>query len=127
MADNRLEDIVIDEDEEEEEGEQNGRKLSSKNFYVGPIYLSEFIAALKLGGTAAGVYALIHHRTQYSRREWVTLRPRVLEQWGISVRAKTYALKRLEEAGLIITERPKGYSLKAQLVRKPKNWKPRKA
>ena len=35
---------------------------SSKDFYVGPIYLSEFIAALKLGGKTVGVYALIHHR-----------------------------------------------------------------
>jgi len=79
-----------------------------------------------LGGkTAAVLYLLIHYRTAYSGREWVTLRPRVLKEWGISVEAKTGALKRLERAGLITVERPKGYSLKAQLVRKPKGWRPR--
>ena len=73
-----------------------------------------------------GVYALIYHRTAYSRREWVTLPTCVLEEWGISVEAKTDALKRLEQAGLVTVRRPKGYSLQVQLVRKPKGWKPRK-
>jgi hypothetical protein len=73
-----------------------------------------------------GVYTLIHHRTVYSRRRWITLPPYVLEGWGISVGAKVDALKRLTLAGLIAVRRPKGRSLQVELLRKPQNWDPRK-
>jgi hypothetical protein len=102
------------------------RRRSAEEFFIkGPIPLAEYILALKLGGKTVGVYTLIHHRTVYSRRKWITLPTYVLEEWGISVGAKVDALKRLAQAGLITVRRPKGRQLQAQLLRKPKNWKPR--
>jgi hypothetical protein len=104
------------------------RRRPIEEFFIkGPIPVADYVLALKLGGKTTGVYMLIHHRTVYSRRRWITLPPYALEEWGISIDAKTDALKRLAQAGLIPVKRPKGRSLQAELLRKPQNWKPRKA
>ena len=104
-------------------GVARSRSSSSKGRSPSPSY----VLALKLGGKTTGVYLLIYHRTVYSRRRWITLPTYALEEWGISIDAKTDALKRLAQAGLIAVKRPKGRSLQAELLRKPQNWKPRKA
>jgi hypothetical protein len=102
------------------------RRAAEEFFIKGPIPLSDCITALKLGGKTVGVYMLIHHRTVYSKRRWITLPPYILKEWGISVDAKTDALKRLGQAGLIALKRPKGRSLQVELLRKPRNWGARK-
>ena len=45
-----------------------------------------------------------------------TLPQRLLLDWGIRNDAKAAALKRLEQAGVIKVERPKGYMLKVKLT-----------
>jgi hypothetical protein len=102
------------------------RRSTEELFIKGPIPLADYVAALKLGGKTVGVFTLIHHRTVYSRRRWITLPTYALEDWGISIDAKTDALKRLVQVGLIAVRRPKGRSLQVELLRKPKNWNPRK-
>ena len=103
------------------------RRRSAEEFFIkGPIPLGDYVTALKLGGKTVGVYTLIHHRTVYSRRRWITLPTYVLGEWGISVGAKVDALKRLAQAGLIAVRRPKGRSLQVELLRKPQNWESRK-
>jgi hypothetical protein len=102
------------------------RRRPSEDFFIkGPVFLSEVIPVGKMPGKTLIVYLLIVHRVTYSRREWVTLPTYILKEWGISVEAKADALKRLEQAGKIGVQRPKGYSLKVQLIRKPKNWNPK--
>ena len=46
-----------------------------------------------------------------SKRRWITLPTYVLEDWGISIDAKTDALKRLVQVGLTAVRQPKGRSL----------------
>ena len=85
------------------------RRRPIEEFFIkGPIPVADYVLALKLGGKTAGVYMLIHHRTVYSRRRWITLPPYALEEWGISIDAKTDALKRLAQAGLIAVQATEG-------------------
>jgi hypothetical protein len=45
---------------------------------------------------------------------------RLLKEWGISEDARADALRRLEQAGVIKIERPKGYMLKVKLLSRRK-------
>ena len=97
------------------------RRRPPESFFIrGPIPLSEFLPALKLGRGAVGVYALILHRAAYSKQDWVTLPTYALKEWGLTVDIRADALKRLEQAGIITVSRPQGGYLKVRLNRKSK-------
>ena len=69
---------------------------------------------VRMPGKALPVWLLIRHRTDLNRGGWATLPQRLLEEWGIGKNARADALRRLELAGLIKVERPKGYMLKVK-------------
>jgi hypothetical protein len=85
-------------------------------FLMGPILLGELAPIAQMPGKALAVWLLIRHRSDLSRGDWITLPRTLLEKWGIRKDAKAEALRRLEDAGLIRVERPKGYMLKVKLM-----------
>jgi hypothetical protein len=92
------------------------RKQARGRFLKGPVPLSELVPIGKMPGKALLVWLLIRHRTDLNRGEWATLPRRILQEWGISKNARADALRRLEQAGVIKIDRPKGYMLKVQLI-----------
>jgi hypothetical protein len=87
-------------------------------FLKGPLPLPELGLVARMPGKALALWLLIRHRTDVSRNGWATLPPRFLNEWGIRQRAKTNALRHLEQAGLIKIEQPKGYMLKVTIRKK---------
>jgi hypothetical protein len=72
--------------------------------------------AAKLGGSALAVYLALQHRLDVTRQSSVTLSHSLLETWGIVSRtAKSRALQRLEDHGLIVVERPRGKTAQVSL------------
>jgi hypothetical protein len=67
-------------------------------------------------GKALALWLLIRHRSDLNRGNWITLPRRVSAEWGIGKDARADALRRLEGAGLIKIERPKGFMIKVKLV-----------
>ena len=92
------------------------RRPSQGSFLKGPLPLNELLPAVRMPGKALAVWLLIRYRTDLNHGKWATLPQRLLEQWGVGKDAKTDALRRLEQAGLILIERPKGYMLKVKLA-----------
>jgi hypothetical protein len=89
-----------------------------ERFVKGPLLLSELIPVGRMPGKVLLLWLLIRHRTDLSRDGWATLPRRQLKEWGIGKNARTDALRRLEQAGLVKVERPKGYMLKVRLVKR---------
>ena len=92
------------------------RRPLREPFLMGPILLRELAPIAQMPGKALAVWLLIRHRSDLSRGDWITLPQTLLEKWGIRKDAKAEALRRLEDAGLIRVERPKGYMLKVKLI-----------
>jgi hypothetical protein len=92
------------------------RRPIREPFLKGPFLLSEMTPVARMPGKALGLWLLIRHRTAVNRGHPCTLPARVLAEWGIGRDAKIDALRRLEQAGLICVERPKGYMLKVKLI-----------
>jgi hypothetical protein len=92
------------------------RRRLGEPFLKGPILLRDLAPIAKLPGKALALWLLIRYRTDVSRKTWITLPRPLLIHWGIGKDAKAEALRRLEQAGLIKVERPKGYMLKVQLI-----------
>ena len=87
-----------------------------ERFVKGPLLLSELVPVGRMPGKALLLWLLIRYRTDLSRDGWATLPRRLLTEWGIGKNARTDALRRLEQAGLIRVERPAGYMLKVKLA-----------
>jgi hypothetical protein len=85
-------------------------------FLKGPLPLTELLLVVRMPGKALAVWLLIRHRTDLNRGKCATLPQRLLREWGVGKDAKTDALRRLEQVGLIKVERLKGYMLKVKLV-----------
>ena len=96
------------------------RKPLKGKFLKGPLLLDELLPVARMPGKALAVWLLIRHRTDVNRGDWSTLPRRVLREWGIGKDARADALRRLEQAGLIKIERPKGYMLKVKLASRRK-------
>jgi hypothetical protein len=96
------------------------RKPLKGKFLKGPLLLDELLPVVRMPGKALAVWLLIRHRTDVNRGDWSTLPQRMLHEWGIGKDARADALRRLEQAGLIKIERPKGYMLKVKLVSRQK-------
>jgi hypothetical protein len=96
------------------------RKPLKGKFLKGPLLLDELLPVARMPGKALAVWLLIRHRTDVNRGDWSTLPQRILREWGIGKDAKADALRRLEQAGLIKIERPKGYMLKVKLISRRK-------
>jgi hypothetical protein len=89
-----------------------------KPFVKGPLLLSDLAPIARMPGKALAVWMLLRYRTDLSRDGWATLPRWLLTEWGIGKNARTDALRRLEQAGLIKVERPKGYMLKVKRVKR---------
>jgi hypothetical protein len=89
-------------------------------FLRGPLLLRELTPVARMPGKALALWLLIQYRTAVSRERSVTLPSRALSEWGIRKDAKVDALRRLEQAGLIVVERPRGFMLKVKLVARRK-------
>jgi hypothetical protein len=87
-------------------------------FIKGPLRLRELSPVARMPGKTLAVYLLIRHRVDLNRGHPATLPKRVIKEWGIGENAKTDALRRLEHAGFIEIDRPKGYMLKIKLTRR---------
>ena len=85
-------------------------------FLMGPILLRELAPVAQMPGKTLAVWLLIRHRSDLGRGDWITLPRTLLDEWGIRKDARAEALRRLEDAGLILVERPKGYMLKVKLI-----------
>ena len=85
-------------------------------FVKGPLLLCDVLTVAKMPGKALALWVLICHRTALNGGRKATLPSRVLADWGIGKDAKIEALRRLEHAGLIKVERPRGYMLKVSLA-----------
>jgi hypothetical protein len=85
-------------------------------FLKGPLPLSELLPVVRMPGKALAVWLLIRHRTDLNHGKWATLPQRLLKEWSVGKNARADALRRLEQAGLIKVERPKGYMLKVKLI-----------
>jgi hypothetical protein len=96
------------------------RKPLKGKFLKGPLLLDELLPVARMPGKALTVWLLIRHRTDVNRGDWSTLPQRILREWGIGKDARADALRRLEQAGLIKIERPKGYMLKVKLISRRK-------
>ena len=92
------------------------RRPLQEPFLMGPILLRELAPIAQMPGKALAVWLLIRHRSDLRRGDWITLPRTLLEKWGIRKDAKGEALRRLEDAGFIRVERPKGYMLKIKLI-----------
>jgi len=87
-----------------------------QSFLKGPLLLDELLPIVRMPGKALAIWLLIKHRTDLNSGKWATLPQRLLKEWGIGKNARADALRRLEQAGLIRVERPKGYMLKVKLA-----------
>jgi hypothetical protein len=85
-------------------------------FLAMKVSLRELLPAVRMPGKALAVWLLIRYRVDLNKGRPATLPQRVLSDWGIGRNAKVDALRRLEQAGLIKVERPKGYMLKVKLA-----------
>ena len=92
------------------------RRRLGEPFLKGPILLGDLAQIAKLPGKALALWLLIRYRSDVSGEARITLPRRLLLDWGIRKDAKAAALKRLEQAGVIKVERPKGYMLKVKLT-----------
>lgn len=98
------------------------RPQSKKGFFIkGPLQLTELLPVVRMPGKALAVWLLIKYRSDLNRGKLNTLPQRALKEWGIGKNARADALRRLEQAGLIEIERPKGYMLKARPVRRKRD------
>jgi hypothetical protein len=87
-----------------------------QSFLKGPLLLDELRPVAQMPGKALAIWLLIRHRTDLNRGKWATLPQRTLAEWGVGKDARADALRRLEQAGLIKVDRPKGYMLKVKLA-----------
>ena len=87
-----------------------------EKFIKGPLVLAELLPVAWMPGKALALWLLIRHRSDLNRGDWFTLPVTLLKEWRISEDARTDALRRLEQAGLIQIERPKGFMLKVKLI-----------
>ena len=90
------------------------------SFIKGPLPLNELLPVIRMPGKTLALWLLIRHRSDLNRGNWATLPQRILREWGIGRNARADALRRLEQAGLIEVERPKGYMLKVKPIRRRK-------
>ena len=97
------------------------RRPLGEPFIKGPLPLNELLPVVRMSGKALALWLLIRHRSDLNRGNWATLPQRILREWGIGRNARAHALRRLEQAGLIKVERPKGYMLKVKLIRRSGN------
>jgi hypothetical protein len=94
------------------------RRRPPKGFFIpGPILLSDLLPVAKMPGKTLALWLLISYRVAYSKQEWVTLPAYALEEWEISQDAKVDALRRMEQAGIIVVQRSGGGYLKVQLLK----------
>jgi hypothetical protein len=96
------------------------RKTLKKSFLKGPVPLNELVPAVRLPGKALAVWLLIRHRCDLNHGNSATVPQSILKEWGIGKNARADALRRLEQAGMIEIERPKGYMLRVKPIRRRK-------
>jgi hypothetical protein len=88
------------------------RKPLKESFLKGPIPLNELVPVARMPGKTLAVWLLIRYRSDLNHGKPATLPQSILEKWSIGRNARADALRRLEQAGMIEIERPKGYMLK---------------
>ena len=86
----------------------------------GPIRIADVQTATKLGGSCLPLLLALHYRRAYTTQEAVTLPTGFLTEFGIDKSAKQRALKRLEDAKLIIVRRIPGHSAVVRLTARGK-------
>lgn len=96
------------------------RRSLREPFLKGPLALRDLALVAQMPGKALALWLLIRYRSDVSRDRWVTVPRRLLADWGVGKDAKIDAMRRLEHAGLIAVDRPKGYMAKIRIVRKRK-------
>ena len=94
------------------------RRPLGERFLRGPILLSELAPVAQLPGKALALWLLIRYRVDLVKGDWARIPPRDLAELGIGKEAKIEGLRRLEQAGLVQVERPKGYMLRVRLVKR---------
>jgi hypothetical protein len=87
------------------------------SFLHGPLDLEELAQVARLGGAALEVWLLIHYRKRLTGDPWVWIPGKDLQRFGVSRLVFYRALKALESAGLIRTQRVPGRSTMILLVR----------
>jgi DNA-binding MarR family transcriptional regulator len=84
--------------------------------YLKRHFLEPMQEAAKLGGNALAVYLAILHRLDVTGQSSVTLSSTLLGKWGVENRtAKSRAIQRLEEAGLILVKRAQGRTIRVSV------------
>jgi DNA-binding MarR family transcriptional regulator len=88
-------------------GIRRGRRVSPirDKFIAGPIDVSWVVQASRLGVKALLVGLALWHLKGLRKADTVLVSNLMLRDWGIEPDAKTRALRKLEEAGLITVER----------------------
>jgi hypothetical protein len=97
---------------------RNRAARMSGRFLKGPIAMPAISQASRLGGRALAVYLAIHHQTALTGKRTVTLPRALLNDLGVDKDAKARALRSLEAAGLICTERLRGQAARVSFA----NW-----
>jgi hypothetical protein len=92
------------------------RKALRGAFLKGPLLLDEWMPVARMPGKALALWLAIRYRCDVNRGNWATLPQKLLKECGIGKDARADALRRLEQAGLIKVERPKGYMLRVKLI-----------
>jgi hypothetical protein len=87
---------------------RRSRVRRAGRFLKGPIPLRDIAVAARLTGKALALFLLVHHQTDLTGKQIVTLPSKLLSDLGISRGAKARGLALLENAGLITVTRSRG-------------------
>jgi hypothetical protein len=97
------------------------RRTLKESFLKGPVPLNELVPAARMPGKSLAVWLLIRYRSDLNHANSATLPQSILKEWGIGKNARADALRRLEHAGMIEIERPKGYMLRVKPIRRKRS------